>query len=223
MDQVVDDLTAHITADEKIRLVSWLQRNPFDERPWNLPTAMPVDVDTFDGRVRRLIERVQSEHGLRLMICPRRVHDEKCRYVLLEKEVGSWIQRDSRIDKHTEAILPIDNGPPRGLLTDPNPARFFGPRGLLYVSDLQRIDPTYTVARRRELTALLADATQQSQSMSSRDRKRLHASVWDESGVRRRRVLTTKIRPPQEASPTVVKDLGSDNEDEDDDDDPQPK
>lgn len=189
------DAFEQLSVDEKNRLASWLQRTPHDERPWNLPITVPADdAETFDGRVRRLIERVQAEHGLRMCIRPRRVHDEKCRYVLLEKKGPGFCNRTvCRIDKQTGAILPTDNGPVRGFLTDPNPSRCFGRDGLLYVSDLQRIDPGYNAARRREYAALLDGATQNSKAMSSRDRKRLHAGVWDESGIRRKRVLTTNV------------------------------
>ena len=88
------------------------------------------------------------------------------------------------IDKDTGVMFREIGAAPSGKVSDSDPALYFGPRGMLYLKDLMKVDPTY-VERKPLLVAEYAAATAAAKAASSREKKRARSAAWDESCLRK--------------------------------------
>lgn len=141
----------------------------------------PIAVKRF--QFSSLVQRLIQVTGNGMTVQPRRVFDEKCRYVIMTN--GNFGTHICEIDKHTGVILTSDKSVRSSILL-PDVQEYFchtlGVR-LKYFNEL-------TKNQKKTIKEILEpqynNGTKQLKLMKNSQKKRLFASKWDESKKRRK-------------------------------------
>jgi hypothetical protein len=137
-----------------------------------------VDIAIKRRSFSQLVRRLIQISGNRLKIQPRKVFDEKCRYVALDGSRGNICS----ICKFTGVICTFDHMC-RGTIYDKHPEQFFDQVfNLKYHNKLSK-DQKELI--KNDLKPLFEQATKTLSKMPKYQKKRQFIELWDESDTRR--------------------------------------